>query len=411
MTARRFGNLLAALALVGILLPQAASAIPVFARKYGVNCTMCHSSYPRLNDLGVRFRNNGYRMPGLADVEKTVLDSPVPVALRTSAGYNYELTRNSLETPAPDKRNTLELNGLDLLAAGLLGRKIGFFMVYTPTIAEQRGIAGQEASLEMANLVFSELFGSTFGLRVGRFEPAYAAFSVKRQLSVSPYDIYSYSFEGGPTFSDTQTGLEVAGRIAGPVRIVAGLVEGSATNTSKDLPQDGYARVECVLGAGEGQTAGQRLGITGYFGQARPAAAIDTTSDCLDSFSRIGLDASLNFSVLNLSAQYLWASDSRGLWFGPDSVVVASDDRIDWSGGFAELTYTSDFRLAGFARYDLVQQPSFIEHDISRMTLGCRYHFEDNVAAHLELSRQVTSADVGDDQTRDSATARLDFAF
>ena len=38
---------------------QSASAVPVFARKYGFNCTMCHSDVPRLNDFGQRFRMNG----------------------------------------------------------------------------------------------------------------------------------------------------------------------------------------------------------------------------------------------------------------------------------------------------------------------------------------------------------------
>jgi hypothetical protein len=69
---------------------QSALAVPVFARKYGFNCTMCHSNVPRLNDFGQRYRMNGYRLPGLVNVEKTVLETPAPVALRTNAGYSME---------------------------------------------------------------------------------------------------------------------------------------------------------------------------------------------------------------------------------------------------------------------------------------------------------------------------------
>jgi len=40
-----------------------ASAIPMFARRYGVPCSTCHTSPPRLNETGYRFRAAGFRMP------------------------------------------------------------------------------------------------------------------------------------------------------------------------------------------------------------------------------------------------------------------------------------------------------------------------------------------------------------
>jgi hypothetical protein len=39
-----------------------AHAIPAFARKYGVRCTVCHEAWPVLSDFGRQFRDNGYRM-------------------------------------------------------------------------------------------------------------------------------------------------------------------------------------------------------------------------------------------------------------------------------------------------------------------------------------------------------------
>ena len=45
---------------------QSALAVPVFARKYGFNCTMCHSNVPRLNDFGQRYRRT-QRADGQAD--------------------------------------------------------------------------------------------------------------------------------------------------------------------------------------------------------------------------------------------------------------------------------------------------------------------------------------------------------
>ena len=37
-----------------------AQAVPAFARKYGISCTQCHTSWPLLNDYGRQFKLNGY---------------------------------------------------------------------------------------------------------------------------------------------------------------------------------------------------------------------------------------------------------------------------------------------------------------------------------------------------------------
>ena len=39
------------------------SAMPMFARKYNVDCLTCHTAIPALNETGYKFRAAGYRMP------------------------------------------------------------------------------------------------------------------------------------------------------------------------------------------------------------------------------------------------------------------------------------------------------------------------------------------------------------
>src|ERR1022692_1747076 len=46
-----------------LLMPQPASAIPAFARKFGVKCYTCHTVPPALNKNGYMFKRLGYRMP------------------------------------------------------------------------------------------------------------------------------------------------------------------------------------------------------------------------------------------------------------------------------------------------------------------------------------------------------------
>src|SRR5215813_3625269 len=43
---------------------RAVFAMPLFARRLGVPCSTCHTSPPRLNETGYKFRAAGYRMPG-----------------------------------------------------------------------------------------------------------------------------------------------------------------------------------------------------------------------------------------------------------------------------------------------------------------------------------------------------------
>lgn len=42
--------------------PGEADAIPAFARKYRVTCTLCHAPFPRLNAFGDIFAGNGFQM-------------------------------------------------------------------------------------------------------------------------------------------------------------------------------------------------------------------------------------------------------------------------------------------------------------------------------------------------------------
>ena len=52
-----------AFAVVALFTWDAARAMPNFARREGVDCTLCHTTIPRLNRFGYEYRNAGYRQP------------------------------------------------------------------------------------------------------------------------------------------------------------------------------------------------------------------------------------------------------------------------------------------------------------------------------------------------------------
>ena len=51
-----------ALAVTVFGITQSASALPAFARKYGLRCSACHESWPMLNYFGQKFKDNGYQL-------------------------------------------------------------------------------------------------------------------------------------------------------------------------------------------------------------------------------------------------------------------------------------------------------------------------------------------------------------
>jgi hypothetical protein len=51
------------LLLGAIMTASSAEAMPVFARKMGVPCAYCHTTIPRLNANGYKFRAAGFRLP------------------------------------------------------------------------------------------------------------------------------------------------------------------------------------------------------------------------------------------------------------------------------------------------------------------------------------------------------------
>jgi hypothetical protein len=360
---------------------------------------MCHTAFPRLNDFGARYRFNGYRLPGEEAKERTVLESPPPFAARANAGFDYVDFRHD---PQGEDVRHFQVTGIDFLSAGLLGRHIGFMVVYPPPLPAARGIAEQEGTLEMANVVFSSLGTRWLNVRAGRFEPAYVAFSDKRRLTVSPYLAYETAFPGGPPLSDTQEGIEVSGYQFSGFSYAAGWINGSSTNRLSDVPEDFYARAAYVFGPGEGQTAGQRIGLSAIYGRARPDSSVAV--DSRRHYWRFGADASLTFRQLNLELQYLMTRDSGELWGQGSEVTISS--------GFAQLNYFPIDELAAFARYGFVATPQRIDSDEWQLAAGARYYFVYQLALHAEYSyRSRQQAVTGPRALEHFATLRLDWAF
>ena len=410
MRAKRSATVLLLAVLLLALVAAEAPAVPVFARKYGFVCTMCHTTFPNLNDFGLKFRMNGYNIPGSEDQEKSVLATGAPFAARTMAGFTSD---KFAPGGGADEVSQFRLNGLDLFAAGAIGPRKGFFMGYKPSITGGSGVDSQEGALEQASVVFSQLGSTWLNVRVGRYEAAYVPFSQLRSIAMAPYEIYS--FDGSPTaldpairgsrntflLADTADGLEITGYGQQSFQYAVGLTNGSRANSSSDGPSDVYVRAAYVFGDGLGQVGGQRLGLTGYFGQARGEGITDR-----NSFTRLGVDASLNAGPFSAWVQWLQGWDDGAF------NAYASGEEYEFSGGFVQLNHLTGASTR-FVRYDWVDTPATDSHDISRWTLGWRHPVADNLALQLEYSNRRVQNGVlpSGCLSENFATARLDWAF
>ena len=73
---------LAAATLVCLTAAGPALAIPAFERRYQAQCHFCHEGFPKLNAIGQRFKERGFRMQREDGFDAGVWLDSVPIAMR-----------------------------------------------------------------------------------------------------------------------------------------------------------------------------------------------------------------------------------------------------------------------------------------------------------------------------------------
>ncbi|OGF68266.1 MAG: hypothetical protein A2Y62_02770 [Candidatus Fischerbacteria bacterium RBG_13_37_8] len=384
--------------IIFLLFADRGNAIPAFARKHSFNCNMCHTAYPKLNDFGQRFRDNGYQIPGQVGGEKSIFATSPPIAIRALPGYDIYKTECC-------KMNSFHIFGVDILAAGVFHENLSFLFIYTPRIDEpaadytgpQDGLNPRQlASVESANVVFSNVIDNKLNFRVGRFEPSYLPFSAKRSYYLfSPYEIYDFATPMN-TFivGDNQLGIEAAGHFKSGFKYAVGFMNGNNGNPDNNNNKDIYFRLLKTFGRGDGQSAGQRIGIFGIYGM-QPTSFYgsivspfgETDGFINKQFYRIGLDASINWSTLNFQFLYMIGKDDKAL-----NTLRPTED-YEYSGGFAQIDWAvmKNNRLVLSLLYNWVFPPDYDEQGkLKTYSVLGRYYLGNweavNVALHLEYT-------------------------
>jgi len=400
-----------------LMLAQDCWAIPAFARKYGFNCNMCHTAYTKLNDFGQRYRDNGYQIPGQEGHEKNVLETAAPIAMRLTLGYSaYDNTEGNT--------NSFNLFGFDFFAAGVLHKNISFLLIYTPRVDEPGADytgndALQPGGLESVSLIFSNIIQDALNLRIGRFEPGYHVFSSKRSYYLfQPYEIYSFSSPRNDyNFDDNQIGIEASGHFRSGFKYAAGFINGNGAFADNNKNKDFYGNLIYTFGDGDGQSAGQRIGMFGYYGWQPtnvPGSVVaptgETNGNQDENFYRYGFDGSFNWETFNLQLFYMNGIDDKAF----NSLDQTQDYK--YSGGFAELDYAALFnnRLVVSIMYNWIRPPSYDEGNyLNAYTALVRYYLGSWTAVNVGLHAEFAHRELGKtDKQKDNLIAlALDFAF
>jgi hypothetical protein len=400
-----------------LIVPAEVGAIPAFARKHGFNCSMCHTAYPKLNDFGQRFRDDGYQIPGQEGKEPNIFANSFPLAMRTSTGVTVD--------DADDVTTVgMGLGGLDVFAAGVMHENISFLLIYTPRIdepaADYTGAdPSQPGALESVSIVFSNIIPEALNVRIGRFEPAYHPISSKRSYYLlQPYDVYGVETPGnGFLFDDNQIGLEATGYFRNGFKYGAGVVNGTGSSPDNNKAKDLYANLFKTFGPGDGQSAGQRIGVFSYYGWqplTLPGGGVSSNGEAdgedNKGFYRIGVDGSLNWKTLNLRLLYLKGVDDKAF----NSLKPGED--YEYDGGFAELDYAGlmNNKLVASLAYNWTRTPSYDQDkEINAYSGLVRYYLGDWTAVNVAMHAEYTHRDMGGGCgcSEDIIALLVDFAF
>src|SRR6202521_4263546 len=188
----------AALALVFLLLgaSQSASAIPAFARKYGLRCSACHESWPMLNVYGQKFKDNGYQL--MNDRDAPIWQNPgywpvtfriLPIWHRVSKGKQV-VDSGDGQVEQRITSSGFDLSGLDFHTGGTLEKNISFYVLPSSD-------ATASFHFETVMTRLDNIFGSPWlNVKLGKFELD-NLLSEKRILTLTGnggiYQLYHFS--------------------------------------------------------------------------------------------------------------------------------------------------------------------------------------------------------------------------
>lgn len=358
-----------------VLVPMSAQALPSFARREGVGCTMCHTTIPRLNRKGYEYQNAGYRMPAKIGVASDPEFGEMNDAL-VQSGASWLRTADA--GGAVTTQSDLNLIGATLYPA------IGSFGKYWSSRAELSLSPG--ASPEIEGAFLRGTFGSAeqhVNLRIGVMHPweGYGAADEPIGLSsplfqmTAPADLRSGTTTFFAPMNFNQAGIEagytfrgfnIAAKVSNGI-VVAPDASGADSNNGggnsrSDTDPNRNAKDFQVFA---NQFIGDEGAVTAFYyhgTSSNPVPSASPATVWTDKFDRAALYATIPVLPTMLFLQ-------GGIQYGWDNAFdaatnAASADRFLSSGWFGEVYLRYNAYLGASARYDFFDPSRNTKDDV-----------------------------------------------
>ena len=325
-----------------IMLPSnRADAIPAFARRYRVSCSLCHNVVPALSAFGEAFAGNGFRFSPDEEPRDTVatgdplldLAKDLPLAIRVDA-YMNAYTNGDVATDFETPWN------VKILSGGTISKKLSYYLYF---FLFERGEVG---GIEDAFVYVNDVGGKPVDLAVGQFQVSDPLFKRELRLEYQDFAIYRARVGLQPADLTYDRGFLGTADVLG-FTVSAEVVNGNGRGASGDDRRLDNDPLKNVFGhLSRDLFSGLRLGVMGYWGRQDGAAAGGPTTT--NRVAMVGGDGTVSVGPLELNAQYIHREDDQAT-FTPGEPVTKTD------GGFAEVLFRPpQSRWHGFALYNRV---------------------------------------------------------
>jgi hypothetical protein len=324
------------LGLASFFLPSPAQAIPAFARRYGVECVFCHDGFPKLNVVGQRFKERGFRLDkeDVFDVSRWIKSLPVT--------FRGEATRTFVENGS--SFNTGFLKGI---SAGNLGTKVSYWVDDAEVFSSADN---SNTKPDNAWVRYEVLSGNRLYAKAGRFELD-LPFTNVRSPHLFPYQIYSDNtgFET-ESLANHKDGVEIGGDLPQDIHWSASAVDGHS-----DVPNGQSAPFDLnVYLRGAKRWERNRVGLLAYAGTSTLTLGFGN-EQWTDHFVRVGADLSVWFDRLNLYGVYLFGHNSNSV--ATNEAPTGTGIGSSFNGGFVQADYQPKDFVSLTLRLNVVNKP------------------------------------------------------
>ncbi len=394
---------------ITFLFAEKAMAVPAFAKQQGAECTLCHVGFPKLNETGIKFRINGYRMDG--DVGENIWEQDLKNHIGVVAGTTY--TNVDMEMPMAPAEDAPADGGGEEHREGAQSGMSGTMNVKTSQLNASPALIYFAGTLAPRVSYFTHLVASTgstvlalsnftildvapdaaLNIRAGVTNVDLPYLSSSRRLTMSDYLIqlsggaagHGGGGHGGAGLTSctacgasmTKAGADVNGLVNIGDTMSLEYVLGIGNNSVVETEQ----KVGSIYGYATLNVAGQSFGF--IFNQDKAGENENVEQDV----TAYGISGDFNFADFNIMASYNILTQAQ-----------ATGDDVETSSGALEGSWTILENIIGVVRYDFrdVADSDVAENQVIASFL---YYVNPNVRLQAEFASNTATDHSGTDRS------------